>query len=240
MKIDVYSISGTKTGTLELPASLFDAPIRHGLIHQAVMMQQSNQRHPIAHVKRRSEVKGSTRKLYQQKGTGRARRGSIRSPLLRGGGKSFGPRKDQNFHKDMPKSMRHAALRSCLSWQATNGIILGLESGTLTGKTKETHALLKKLPIELGRRIVIVLPQKDNAWIRSARNIPKVKTILASYLNPEDIVGAHRLIFHVDAIKKAEEVFGKKPMTPKIPTKSTKAKTSSDSSESSVSSKSSS
>lgn len=210
MNIDVYSLTGTKKGTMELPMSLFGAPIRPGLMHQAVVSQQSNRRHPIAHVKRRHEVKGSTRKLYQQKGTGRARRGSIRSPLLRGGGKAFGPRKDANFYKDMPRAMRHAALRSCLAFQAKNGIILGLESGVVSGKTKDMHALLTKLPIELGRRIVLVLAQKDHAWIRSSRNIPRVKTILASYLNPEDILGAHRLVFLTDAIKKAEEIFGKK------------------------------
>lgn len=211
MKIDVYTLTGGKKGTMDLPSSLFEAPIRHGLMHQAVVRQQSNRRHPIAHAKRRSEVRGSTRKLYQQKGTGRARRGSIRSPLLRGGGKSFGPRKDHNFRKDMPKAMRHAALTSCLSFQAKNGIILGLESGTMSGKTKDMHALLSKLPLELGRRIILVLPQKDEAWSRSAQNIPRMKTVIASYLNPEDVLGAHRLIFVVDAIKKAEEIFGKPP-----------------------------
>ncbi|MBI3336594.1 50S ribosomal protein L4 [Candidatus Peregrinibacteria bacterium] len=210
MKIDVYSLTGAKTGTLELPSSLFEAPINQGLMHQSLILQQSNRRRPVAHAKRRSEVKGSTRKLYQQKGTGRARRGDIRSPLLRGGGKSFGPRKDRNFHKDMPKGMRRSALRSCLSWQAKNGVIIGLESGTLTGKTKETHALLKKLPIELGRSILFVLPQRDDLWARSTRNIPRVKTLIASYLNPEDVLKAHRLIFLTDAIKKAEEIFGKK------------------------------
>lgn len=210
MKIDVYALTGAKKGTLELPSSLFEAPINQGLMHQSLMLQQSNRRRSVAHVKRRSEVKGSTRKLYQQKGTGRARRGSIRSPLLRGGGKSFGPRKDRNFHKDMPKAMRHCAIRSCLSWQAKNGVIVGLESGTLTGKTKETHALLSKLPVEIGRKIVLVLPKKDDTWTRSARNIPRVKTIIASYLNIEDVLGAHRLIFLEGAIQKAEEVFGKK------------------------------
>lgn len=211
MKIDVYSSTGIKAGSLELPAAMFEAPIRQGLMHLALVRQQSNRRIAIAHVKRRSEVAGSTRKLYAQKGTGRARRGSIRSPLLRGGGKSFGPRKDANFTKEMPRKMRRAALFSCLSWAAKQGQIVGLENYPEESKTKALHALLKKLPLELGRRIVLVLPAHHRGLELSARNIPRVKTLLAPYLNPEDILGARKIVFVGDAVRVAEDVFASTP-----------------------------
>ncbi|MDD4628201.1 MAG: 50S ribosomal protein L4 [Candidatus Peribacteraceae bacterium] len=217
MIIDVYSATGTKKGTAELPAKLFEAPVNTGLLHQAVMLQQGNRRAAIAHAKTRSEVVGSTRKLYAQKGTGRARRGSIRSPLMRGGNKAFGPRNVANFSKEMPKSMRHAALFGSLSLQAKRGAILGLENYPSTIKTKEAFALLTKLPVEIGRHILIVLPGKHPALTLSTRNIPNVKAILAQYLNPEDVLRARTIIFLVDALKKAEDVFTVKHKKEKQP-----------------------
>lgn len=207
MTIDIYSATGTKKGTLSLPESLFGARINHGLIHQAVMLQQSNRRMPIAHAKNRNEVAGSSRKLYAQKHTGRARRGSIRSPLLRGGGKAFGPRSTQNFRKDMPRSMRHAALAACLSFQAKKGAIVGLEGYADTVKTKDFAALLSKLPLQHGRRVLIVVPQDHKGIRLSSRNIPRVKSIIASYLNPEDVVNARTIIFVGDAIERAVSIF---------------------------------
>ncbi len=208
MKVDVYTATGTKKGTVDLPAALFGASVNEGLMHQALVRQQGNRRNAIAHVKSRGEVQGSTRKLFAQKGTGRARRGSVRSPLLRGGGKAFGPRNDANFTKNMPRSMRRAALKSCLSLQAKNEKILGLENYPEEIKTKTVMELLKKMPVEIGRKIVFVLPGSHPSLARSVRNIPNIKTVQAAYLNPEDVLGAHHLIFFVDALKKAEEVFG--------------------------------
>jgi large subunit ribosomal protein L4 len=208
MKIDVYTATGTKKGTVDLPTALFEAPVNEGLMHQALVRQQSNRRTSIAHVKSRGEVRGSTRKLFAQKGTGRARRGSANSPLLRGGGKIFGPRNNANFTKDMPRNMRRAALKSCLSMQAKHEKIVGLEGYPEEIKTKKVLELLKKMPVDLGRKIVIVLPKAHSQLALSVRNIPNIKTIQAAYLNPEDVLGAHHIIFMVDALKKAEEVFG--------------------------------
>lgn len=207
MKADVYTATGTKKGTVDLPAALFEAPINEGLMHQAVVRQQSNRRHAIAHVKSRGEVRGSTRKLFAQKGTGRARRGSVRSPILKGGGKAFGPRNVANFTKDMPRTMRRAALKSCLSLQAKQERILGLEGYPEEIKTKKLMELLTKMPVEIGRKILVVLPEEHLQLQLSARNIPNVKTIRAAYLNPQDVLNAHSIIFFVDALKKAEEVF---------------------------------
>ena len=219
MKIDVYTATGTKKGTVDLPSSLFEAPVNEGLMHQALVRQQSNRRNAIAHVKSRGEVRGSTRKLFAQKGTGRARRGSVRSPLLRGGGKAFGPRNNANFTKNMPKGMRRAALKSCLSVQAKNENILGLEGYPEEIKTKKVLDLLNKLPVDIGRKIVFVLPGSHSELALSVRNIPNVKTIQAAYLNPEDVLSAHHIIFFVDALKKAEEVFGENSEEKVIETK---------------------
>lgn len=207
MTIDVYTSTGAKKGTAELPAALFEAPIRTGLMHQAVMQQQGNRRAAIAHVKTRSEIRGSTRKLYAQKGTGRARRGPVRSPLLKGGNKAFGPRNVANFSRNMPHGMRRAALLSSLSYQAKRGVILGLESYPETVKTKQAFALLQKLPVELGRPILVVLPGRHEGLMLSVRNIPRVKTLLVHYLNPEDVLHASHVIFLTEALTKAEEIF---------------------------------
>lgn len=208
MTIDVYSMTGTKKGTMDLPA-LFESTINWGLMHQAVVLQQSNRRQSPAHVKTRGEVQGSTRKLFAQKHTGRARRGAVRSPLLRGGGKTFGPRNDQNYVKDMPRKMRQAALRSCLSMQASKHAILGLEEYSDTIKTKDFAALLKKLPVEYGRPILLVTDGAHRALALSARNVPSVKTVRASYLNAEDVIHARHVIFLVPALAAVEKHLGK-------------------------------
>lgn len=224
MPVPLYSSTGEQKGTVELPEALFAASINWGLMHQMVMLQQGNRRQSPAHVKTRGEIRGSTKKLFSQKHTGRARRGPVRSPLLRGGGKAFGPRNDRNYTKNMPQQMRHAALRSCLSLQAQKDAICVLESYPETVKTKAVVALLKKLPVEAGRRTLFVLPGAMRGLSLSARNIPGVKTLPARYLNPEDILHSRRIIFLKDAIAVAQEVFGKKqPRQPKQPTKKKKS-----------------
>lgn len=210
MNIDVYTATGEKKSSMELPAALFEAPINEGLMHEALIRQQSNRRHPIAHTKTRSEINKSTRKLYAQKGTGRARRGSASANLLKGGAKAFGPRNDRNFIKGMPRTKRRQALFSCLSLSAKEGKIIGLESYGEDFKTKTFTTLLKKLPVAIGRKIVFVLPSHMEALERGSRNVPHVKTLLAPYLNPEDVLGAHHIVFLVEALDVAEKAFGKK------------------------------
>lgn len=216
MTIDIYSATGTKKSTQELPAVLFGGHINMDLMHQAVLLQQGNRRSPIAHAKNRGEVRGSTKKISPQKGSGRARRGPIRAPLLRGGGKAFGPRSDANFTRAMPKNMRHAALVSCLSVQAKNGAIMGLETYPDTVKTKALHSLLQKLPVQIGRRILFVVPAAHHALWMSARNIPRVKVITAPYINPEDVLLSRSIIFVGDSIEKAAAIFGKGPVGSRV------------------------
>ena len=207
MNVDLFTSTGTKKGSLELPSVLFEAPINKGLMHLALIRQQGNRRHSIAHAKHRGEVVGSTKKIFQQKGTGRARRGPLRSPLMRGGGKAFGPRNESNFERGMPKKMRRAALFSCLSMKAAEGAIIGLEGYSDDMKTKTFVTLLKKLPVTIGRRILFVLAARHNGLELSARNVPCVKTILAQYLNPEDVLGSTNIVFLKDAVAAAEKTF---------------------------------
>lgn len=209
MKVDLYSATGQKKGSLELPASLFEGTINKGLMHLALMRQQSNRRHPIAHVLHRGEIVGTTKKAFAQKHTGNARRGALRSPIMRGGGKAFGPRNEANFQKNMPKKMRRAALISCLSLRAKEGAVIGLENYPEDPKTKNFVGLMSKLPLELGRRIVVVTAGRHTKLELAARNVPNVKTLFAQYLNPEDILLAKKIIFLADAVKAAEDTFTK-------------------------------
>lgn len=224
MTIDIYSSTGSKKGTKTLPDSLFGTEVNEGLMHQALVRQQNNRRSAIAHAQNRGVVRGSTAKLYRQKGTGRARRGSKKSPILRGGGKAFGPKNVRNYTKDMPRAMRRAAIRSCLTLAAQDQKIIGLENYPEEIKTKTFVALLQKLPVSVGRKIVFVVPESHPELAWSSRNVPGVKTILASYLNPEDLLGAYHIVFVGDAIEKAEAVFGSGPSAGSGGSGSTKAK----------------
>lgn len=217
MTIEVYSATGENVTRLTLPETLFQQPVNWGLIHQAITMEEANRRASIAHSKTRGEIRGSTRKVYAQKHTGRARRGPIRSPLLKGGGKAFGPRSVRNFAQRMPRAMRHAALRAALSAQARKGAILGLQNYPDTIKTKDAAAMLRRLPIDGGRRLLIVLPGEHRSLHRSARNIPGVHIVRAAYLNPRDVLAARHLLFLVDAISVAERLFGRRPSSAPSP-----------------------
>lgn len=223
MQIDVFSATGSKVKALDLPAAIFGSDVNWGLMHQAVVMQQSNARQSSAHVKHRGEVMGSTKKMFAQKHTGRARRGPIRAAGLKGGGKAFGPHNDKNYIKDMPKKMRHAALRSALSLQAQKNAIYGLESFPDSIKTKAAADMLKKMPLDHGRKVLLVTPGAHNALYLSARNISGVKTVAVAYLNIEDVLNARHVIFLTEALAKAEELFGKKALSAKISKKATKA-----------------
>jgi large subunit ribosomal protein L4 len=237
MNVDLYTNAGEKKGTVELPKALFEAPIREGLMHFVVTVQRSNRRFPIAHAKTRGEVHGSTRKLYAQKHTGRARRGPARTPIVKGGGRSFGPTRERNFHLRLPREQRRQALLSSLSSQARAGRVFALESYPEDVKTKTFVSLYRKLPVSHGRTVLFVLPAEHRALSLSSRNVPGVHTMLARFLNPYEVLRAHQLVFLKEALGVAEEVFGEK----KKKSKSSKSsrKTSSISSKSSHSSSSS-
>ena len=206
MKADLYDGSGAKEGSVELNKTMFEAKINEDLMHRAVVMRQANARRPIAHTLNRGEIACSTRKIFRQKGTGNARRGAKSTNLLRGGGVTHGPRNDRNFAKSMPKKERRAALFSALSAKAKSSDVLALKSfESKTPKTKAFTSILAKLPE--GKRYLFVLPEKNEIFQKSCNNIPGVATILASYLNPYDILLADKVCFLEAALQTTEDTF---------------------------------
>lgn len=206
MKIDLYEQSGEKKGTLDVSDEMFKAKVNDELIRLTVIRQLSNSRQANAHVKTRAEVRGGGKKPWRQKGTGRARFGSTRNPLWRGGGVAFGPRNVRNYELEMPKRARRAALFSVLSQRAAENKIFALDSYEAeTPKTKDFATMVTKLPS--GRSLLVILEKKDAAIEKSAHNIPNVKTILVDYLNPHDLLTFDNIMFMKPSIKRAEEIF---------------------------------
>ncbi len=206
MKADLYTANGEKKGSVTLNAQMFEAKINPDLMHRAVVLRLANARNPIAHTLSRGEVSYSTKKMFRQKGTGNARRGARSTNLLRGGGVTHGPRNTRNFSKMMPKKERRAALFSALSDRAADKNVIALEGfESKTPKTKDFAALLRKLPE--GKKYLFVLPAKDLVFEKSCHNIPGVKTILASYLNPYDVLLADKVCILKDALPTLEKTF---------------------------------
>lgn len=206
MKANLYTANGEQKGDVALNATIFEAKVNPDLMHRAVVMRMANARNPIAHTLTRGEVSYSTRKMFRQKGTGNARRGARSTNLLRGGGVTHGPRNTRNFSKMMPKKERRAALFSSLSARAKDENVIALESFSAKApKTKDFMALITKLPE--AKKYLFVLPEKNEVFEKSCRNIPGVKTILANYLNPYDVLLADKVCFLTAALSKVEETF---------------------------------
>jgi len=193
MKAKIYNQEGSEIGEEKLDPKIFGLEVNEGLVHQVVVAQMANKRQVLAHAKDRSEVKGGGRKPWRQKGTGRARHGSIRSPLWIGGGVTFGPTKERNFSKKINKKMKTKALFMCLSDRAVNNNIIILNKLELSEiKTKKLKNILDKL--SLGKKILIILENKDDKIIKSASNLPNCKTLRADSLNILDILSNESLL----------------------------------------------
>ncbi|OGO15850.1 MAG: 50S ribosomal protein L4 [Chloroflexi bacterium RBG_13_68_17] len=199
MKVDVLNTKGEKVKTVELPAEIFEAPIKPDLMHQALVRQWANARLGTHKTKSRGEVSGGGRKPWRQKGTGRARQGSIRAPQWVGGGKVHTPR-PRDYSVDMPRKMRRAAVRSALSAKAAESAIVVLDELALSApKTKEMAAILRRLVGEDSALIVLAGP--DERVERSTRNLAEVKTLRAQYLNIRDLLGYNRLVMPLGALE---------------------------------------
>jgi len=206
MKVDVLNIKGEKIETTDLAPAIFEAPIKPDLMHQALVRQLANARRGTQSVKNRSEVSGGGRKPWRQKGTGRARQGSIRSPQWKGGGKAHAP-KPRSHALRMPRKMRRAALRSALSVKAGSAEILVLDEFKIKQpKTQEMSAILKRLVGEAS--VLILLPERDSNVEKSARNLSRAETLLAQYLNVRDLLGFEKVILPLDSISVIESNLG--------------------------------
>ena len=199
--IDVQNIEGKQISQIELADDVFGIPVKPSVLHEVVTMQLSNRRSGTAAVKHRSDVRGSGKKLFRQKGTGRARRGDIKSPLLRGGGVVFGPDK-RNYSYKVPKKVRKLALKMALSSKLSENELVVLDQFELEEtKTKKFVEVLKTLKL----KNALIVTEKHNDHLElSARNVPDVKVLRSEGLNVYDILKYRMLVLLEPAVKNIE------------------------------------
>lgn len=209
MKVDVFDMKGKKVKQVDLPATVFEAPINVDLMHQAYVRQMANARLGTHKTKTRSEVAGGGRKPWRQKGTGRARQGSIRAVQWTGGGRVHTPR-PRSYEQAMPKKMRRAALRSALSAKAAEaGIVVVDDVALLEPKTRLMAEVLDNLVGDAS--VLVLMPEKDQSYdtvMRSTDNLVAAKVLLASYLNIRDLLGYDKVILPLKALDALEAHLG--------------------------------
>lgn len=220
----VYNLKGEMVGKENLPDEVFGVKLKPQVVHLAVVAQMANSRKNIAHTKTRGEVRGGGKKPWRQKGTGRARHGSIRSPIWRGGGITFGPRKEKNFYIKINKQVRRAALLMALSEKAREHHINLVESLQFENKkTKSAHEILLKMGCIKQKNkktrnqenktskkqypTLIVLPKLGQEYIRFFKNLPKVTTIASNSLNVIDILRHRNLVMPKEALREVTDMY---------------------------------
>jgi large subunit ribosomal protein L4 len=208
VQVPVYSTEGEIVDQIELDESIFQVPMNQAVVHQALVAQRANARLGTSNTKTRGEVSGSTRKLYRQKHTGRARAGSIKSPLRRGGGIVFGPH-PRSYRQRLPKKIRRLALRCLLSAKVADGELKVISSfGLDKPKTKEMRRILEALGAQYSA--LLVTAEADANVYKSARNLQKVKTLPAALLSVVDLLSHGALIMTIDAVRRVEGIWGEK------------------------------
>ncbi|MCL5677439.1 MAG: 50S ribosomal protein L4 [Firmicutes bacterium] len=204
-KVTVYNVEGQTVGEMELSDAVFGAEVNESLLHDAVVRHLANQRQGTADTKTRSEVAGGGRKPWRQKGTGRARQGSTRSPQWRHGGVVFGPH-PRDFRLQMPRRSRRAALRSALSAKVAAGDLVILDQLSFAEpKTKAVTGIIGKLQLGETKTLIVTAGPDANVY-KSARNLPRVGTSQAGSLNVYDVMVHGKLVMTRDAALKVEEV----------------------------------
>lgn len=207
MKQAVLNAKGEKTGELELPEQFFDVAWNPDLVHQTAVIQQGNQRQVSSKVKDRSEVRGGGRKPWRQKGTGRARHGSIRSPIWVGGGVTHGPTGTQNYRRKLNVRMRRKALLSAFSEKLRRKQVFVLDSLKLeSAKTKELTKMLEGLPLNK-KSTLLVLPSIAKNVILAARNIPYLKAVQARELSVLDVASSASIVLPKESMSLLEKMF---------------------------------
>jgi len=208
VQIPVHNLAGEVVKHIEISDEVFGVPFNQAVVHQTMVRQQANARQGTASTKTRSEVSGTTAKLFRQKGTGAARAGSRRSPIRRGGGIAFGP-KPRSYQQAMPKKMRRLALKCVLSAKARDGELMVLEQLKLDKpKTKEMVQILTSLKV--GSSALIATSEPENNVVKSARNLAKIKTTPANLLNVVDMLHYKMLVMTVAGVRKVERLWGER------------------------------
>lgn len=206
MKLPVYSPQGTKLKAIEVDDQVFGIKPNLAVVHQAFMAQRANQRAGSATTRTRGEKQGSSAKIRIQKGTGRARQGTVRAPHRRGGGVAFGP-KPRSYRQALPKRMKRLAIRSVLSGKVADGrLVVVKELALEKPRTRDMVSVLANIGIE--RSALIVTGEPDRSVHVSARNIPKAKAVPADYLNVLDMISHRDLVMTVAAVRRCEALWG--------------------------------
>lgn len=225
-EVSIYNFKGEVVGKKSLDDTVFSVPVKPEIVHEAIVAQQANSREVVAHTKDRSEVRGGGKKPWKQKGTGRARHGSIRSPLWIGGGITFGPNNERNFSKKINKKVRKSALRMALTDKARNNAMYLIEDTFIPEKkTKSAYTLLKNLKLrkasvkentkELSKkikdpRILVVLPKEKSETSRFFRNIRKVSVMSVESLNVVDVVKHQYIVMPVQTVDSISRIYSDK------------------------------
>jgi large subunit ribosomal protein L4 len=208
VELDLYNSQGKKTGKVKVSDYVFAQALNEPVVHQALLRQLANRRQGNADSQTRTDVKRSTKKMYAQKHTGRARRGSATSPLLKGGGVVFGPH-PRSYRQDMPRKMRRLALRSVISGKATDGEIRVLDKLEL--EEPKTRLLIEMLDaLEITETALIGVSVPNDYISRASANVPGIKTTMVSMLNVADMLSYKVLLLDVDAVRRMEQLWDKK------------------------------
>lgn len=209
MKTKLYNIEGKASGNVELNDNIFNVEVKPEVLHEVYTIISSNQREPWAHTKGKGDVSGGGKKPWKQKGTGRARHGSIRSPLWVGGGVTFGPVKERNYDRKVNKKAKRAALKMGLSDRASSDAIYVIENYNFSDpKTKTFASLIKNLEAKQ-KNFLVLTALKDDKVIRMTANLKKVETMRAADLNVYDLLNHQAIIASKEAIAKIEEILSK-------------------------------
>lgn len=207
--VKVYNAGGEVVGEQQLAQKLFAVKVKPTVVHQVVVAQEANSRESIAHTKTKGEIRGGGRKPWKQKGTGRARTGSIRNPQWRGGGVVFGPRSNRNFTLKVNKKMKNAALAMVLSDKVANDkLVIVDQFDVKAGKTKQLRDILGKLPSS-GHRVLLSLGGANSNVVRAAQNLATIGCCAADSLNVVDIIKHDYLVLDKAAVTTIENTFGK-------------------------------
>lgn len=212
-KIDLYDLQGKKSGTVDLPKEIFEAKINRDLLAQAVRVYLANQRRAKAQTKTRSEVRGSGRKIWRQKGTGRARHGDRYAPIFVGGGRAHGPTGQENFQLKLTKKMKRQALFSALTSKLKKGEISAVKGlSEIKPKTKEAGAVLDKIARanqwDLSKgKTTLVLPAIIENVMRGMRNLARVDLKQAGTLNPYEVLNGGRLLLMEESVEVMKSIF---------------------------------
>jgi len=204
MKMPLYNLEGEKTKDLEVSDSVFDVKPKQEVVHQVFVALCANARQPWAHSKDRGDVRGGGKKPWRQKGTGRARHGSSRSPIWSGGGVTFGPLKNRNYKQKINKKMNTQAVRMCLSDKVADQRIVAIEKFEFAGKTKTFARLYAKLPCA-NKSTIILSERADETLDRVTRNVPKIDIVRAQDISVVDLLNHQYIVATPESIKSLEK-----------------------------------